>query len=456
MYKRGEYIKNYRPRYFRLTSSGELLGYKNKPEGSDNAREPVENKFSIKDCTVTKGKDSEKFAKFNLKCLQYETFVERKFSCATVEERDNWVQVLQDHTKHLLDAAKPASAIGDLLEESLGPTENTKKSLDDFEIMKVLGKGTFGKVYMAKEKASGEVFAIKVLRKDVVIQKEEIAHTMTEGRVLRMSQHPFLTSLHYSFQTDDRLCFVMDYVKGGELFFHIARERKFTEPRARFYGCEITLALEYLHKQNVVYRDLKLENLLLDHEGHIKITDFGLCKEQIKYGDTCKTFCGTPEYLAPEILDDRDYGRAVDWWGLGVVLYEMLCGKLPFYNKNHETLFEMIVMSEVKYPNNISPDAKSILAGLLTKEPTKRLGGGARGAAELKEHAFHASVNWDDAYNKLIPPPFVPTVESLEDTSNFDTMFTNETPNFTPVNTGVLEDNNYTFNEFTYVAKPEM
>ncbi|XP_010083456.1 PREDICTED: RAC-beta serine/threonine-protein kinase-like, partial [Pterocles gutturalis] len=201
-----------------------------------------------------------------------------------------------------------------------------KATMNDFDYLKLLGKGTFGKVILVREKATGRYYAMKILRKEVIIAKDEVAHTVTESRVLQNTRHPFLTALKYAFQTNDRLCFVMEYANGGELFFHLSRERVFTEDRARFYGAEIVSALEYLHSRDVVYRDIKLENLMLDKDGHIKITDFGLCKEGITDGATMKTFCGTPEYLAPEVLEDNDYGRAVDWWGLGVVMYEMMCG----------------------------------------------------------------------------------------------------------------------------------
>lgn len=452
LFKRGEYIKNYRRRYFILTDDGQFRGYKQQP--SPKSLEMPENDFSVKECEVMIDPNaSKKFQKFTVRCLQYETFVERRFSSETKSDRDEWVKVISETTEALkLTTHKSVDQENSLLEESLGCQTNVKRKLEDFEMLKVLGKGTFGKVFLAREKATSSIFAIKVLRKDVVIQKEEIAHTMTEGRVLRMSQHPFLTRLHYSFQTEDRLCFVMDYVRGGELFFHIAKERKFSEHRSRFYAAEITLALEFLHSNNVVYRDLKLENLLLDEEGHIKIADFGLCKEQITYGDTCRTFCGTPEYLAPEIIDDQDYGHAVDWWGLGVVLYEMLCGRLPFYSKSHDTLFDLILNQEVKYPSTLTPTGKSILMGLLNKNPSHRLGGSTRGATDVKNHTFFGGMNWQDMYEKKVKPPFVPhiNVDNDDDTSNFDTMFTDETPNFTPVNEGVLDEHQFT--EFTYVA----
>ncbi|KAG8523461.1 RAC-gamma serine/threonine-protein kinase [Galemys pyrenaicus] len=187
-----------------------------------------------------------------------------------------------------------------------------------------------------------------------------------------------------------------------QLFFHLSRERVFSEDRTRFYGAEIVSALDYLHSGKIVYRDLKLENLMLDKDGHIKITDFGLCKEGITDAATMKTFCGTPEYLAPEVLEDNDYGRAVDWWGLGVVMYEMMCGRLPFYNQDHEKLFELILMEDIKFPRTLSSDAKSLLSGLLIKDPNKRLGGGPDDAKEIMRHSFFSGVNWQDVYDKKV------------------------------------------------------
>ncbi|KAE8300620.1 RAC-gamma serine/threonine-protein kinase [Larimichthys crocea] len=267
-----------------------------------------------------------------------------------------------------------------------------RKTMNDFDYLKLLGKGTFGKVILVREKASGTYYAMKILKKEVIIAKDEVAHTLTESRVLKNTRHPFLTSLKYSFQTKDRLCFVMEYVNGGELFFHLSRERVFSEDRTRFYGAEIVSALDYLHSAKIVYRDLKLENLMLDKDGHIKITDFGLCKEGITDTATMKTFCGTPEYLAPEVLEDNDYGRAVDWWGLGV----------------------------------------SLLSGLLIKDPNKRLGGGPDDAKEIMRHSFFGTVDWQDVYDKKLVPPFQPQVSSETDTRYFDEEFTAQTITITP------------------------
>lgn len=299
---------------------------------------------------------------FIIRGLQWTVVVERMFYVESNEEREDWIAAIRSVAENL----KVTEEEGGLLEK-----EKKKVSLDDFEFLKVLGKGTFGKVILCKEKTTNHLYAIKILKKQVIIAKDEVAHTLTENRVLQTTKHPFLTQLKYSFQTPDRLCFVMEYVNGGELFFHLSRERIFSEDRTRFYGAEIISALGYLHENNIVYRDLKLENLLLDKDGHIKIADFGLCKEEMYYGASTKTFCGTPEYLAPEVLEDNDYGRAVDWWGTGVVMYEMMCGRLPFYNRDHDILFELILLQQVKFPRTLSEDATSLLSGLLVKDPNK-------------------------------------------------------------------------------------
>uniref|UniRef100_A0A1I7T5U6 non-specific serine/threonine protein kinase n=1 Tax=Caenorhabditis tropicalis TaxID=1561998 RepID=A0A1I7T5U6_9PELO len=243
--------------------------------------------------------------------------------------------------------------------------------------------------------------------------------------------------LKYSFQTNDRLCFVMEFAIGGDLYYHLNREVQmnkegFMESRARFYGAEIVLALGYLHANNIVYRDLKLENLLLDKDGHIKIADFGLCKEEISFGDKTSTFCGTPEYLAPEVLEDNDYGRCVDWWGVGVVMYEMMCGRLPFYSKDHNKLFELIMGGDLRFPSKLSQHAKTLLTGLLVKDPSQRMGGGPDDALEICRAEFFRPVDWEAMYRKEIEPPYKPNVRSETDTSYFDNEFTSQAVQLTP------------------------
>ncbi|XP_059362119.1 RAC-beta serine/threonine-protein kinase [Carassius carassius] len=439
LHKRGEYIKTWRPRYFILKSDGSFIGYKEKPETSDHNQPPLNN-FSVAECQLMKT-ERPRPNTFVIRCLQWTTVIERTFHVESNAEREEWIRAIQAVANGLksreeeepmdINFGSPGDNSLEGMEAAIAKSR-TKVTMNDFDYLKLLGKGTFGKVILVREKATGMYYAMKILRKEVIIAKDEVAHTITESRVLQSTRHPFLTTLKYAFQTRDRLCFVMEYANGGELFFHLSRERVFTEDRARFYGAEIVSALEYLHSKDVVYRDLKLENLMLDIDGHIKITDFGLCKEGITNEATMKTFCGTPEYLAPEVLEDNDYGRAVDWWGLGVVMYEMMCGRLPFYNQDHERLFELILMEEIRFPRNLSPEAKALLAGLLKKDPKQRLGGGPEDAKEVMTHKFFSSMNWYDVLQKKLSPPFKPQVTSETDTRYFDDEFTAQTITVTP------------------------
>ncbi|EHB16408.1 RAC-gamma serine/threonine-protein kinase [Heterocephalus glaber] len=225
----------------------------------------------------------------------------------------------------------------------------------------------------------------------------------------------------------------MEYVNGGELFFRLSSERVFSEDHTRFFGADIVSALDYLHSRKIMKHDLKLENLMLDKDVHIKLTGFGLCKEGITDAATMKTFCGTEEYLAPEVLEDSNYGRAVDWWGLGVVTYEMMCGRLPFYNQNHEKLFELILMEDIKFPQTLSSDAISLLSGLMKKDPNKCLGGGPDDAKQIMRPSFFSEVNWQDVYDKKLVPPFKPQATSETDTRYFDEEFTAQTITITPL-----------------------
>ncbi|XP_070798418.1 RAC-alpha serine/threonine-protein kinase isoform X2 [Pituophis catenifer annectens] len=417
LHKRGEYIKTWRPRYFLLKNDGTFIGYKERPQDVDQRESPLNN-FSVAKCQLMKT-ERPKPNTFIIRCLQWTTVIERTFHVETPEEREEWTKAIQTVADSLkkqeeenmdFRSGSPSDNSGaEEMEISMTKPKH-KVTMNEFEYLKLLGKGTFGKVILVKEKATGRYYAMKILKKEVIVAKDEVAHTLTENRVLQNSRHPFLT-----------------------LFFHLSRERVFSEDRARFYGAEIVSALDYLHSEkNVVYRDLKLENLMLDKDGHIKITDFGLCKEGIKDGATMKTFCGTPEYLAPEVLEDNDYGRAVDWWGLGVVMYEMMCGRLPFYNQDHEKLFELILMEEIRFPRTLSPEAKSLLSGLLKKDPKQRLGGGPDDAKEIMQHKFFSGIVWQDVYEKKLVPPFKPQVTSETDTRYFDEEFTAQMITITP------------------------
>ncbi|CAH7376767.1 Akt2 [Phodopus roborovskii] len=423
LHKRGEYIKTWRPRYFLLKSDGSFIGYKERPEAPDQTLPPLNN-FSVAECQLMKT-ERPRPNTFVIRCLQWTTVIERTFHVDSPDEREEWMRTIQmvanslkhrdpgDRAIESTCGSPSDSAPSEMMEVAVSKAR-TKVTMNDFDYLKLLGKGTFGKVILVREKATGRYYAMKILRKEVIIAKDEVAHTVTESRVLQNTRHPFLTALKYAFQTHDRLCFVMEYANGGELFFHLSRERVFTEDRARFYGAEIVSALEYLHSRDVVYRDIK-------------------------------------------VLEDNDYGRAVDWWGLGVVMYEMMCGRLPFYNQDHERLFELILMEEIRFPRTLGPEAKSLLAGLLKKDPKQRLGGGPSDAKEVMEHRFFLSINWQDVVQRKLLPPFKPQVTSEVDTRYFDDEFTAQSITVTPPDRydslGSLElDQRTHFPQFSYSA----
>jgi protein-serine/threonine kinase len=315
------------------------------------------------------------------------------------------------------------------VEVSYQKPQKNKFGPDDFEILKLIGKGTFGQVFQVRKKDTGRIYAMKVLQKKVIVQKKEIAHTVGERNILvrtAMTDSPFIVGLKFSFQTASDLYLVTDYMSGGELFWHLQKEGRFDEKRAKFYIAELILALQHLHQHDIVYRDLKPENILLDANGHIALCDFGLSKANLTKNDTTNTFCGTTEYLAPEVLlDEAGYTKMVDFWSLGVLVFEMCCGWSPFYAEDTQQMYKNIAFGKVRFPRDtLSQEGRSFVKGLLNRNPKHRLGA-TDDAEELKSHPFFADIDWEALQKKLISPPFKPKLKSETDTSNFDPEFTN-------------------------------
>ncbi|XP_060244031.1 ribosomal protein S6 kinase alpha-5 isoform X2 [Meriones unguiculatus] len=337
-----------------------------------------------------------------------------------------------------------------------------KVGIENFELLKVLGTGAYGKVFLVRKISghdAGKLYAMKVLKKATIVQKAKTTeHTRTERQVLEhIRQSPFLVTLHYAFQTETKLHLILDYINGGELFTHLSQRERFTEHEVQIYVGEIVLALEHLHKLGIIYRDIKLENILLDSNGHVVLTDFGLSKEFVAdETERAYSFCGTIEYMAPDIVRGGDSGhdKAVDWWSLGVLMYELLTGASPFTvdgEKNSQAeISRRILKSEPPYPQEMSATAKDLLQRLLMKDPKKRLGCGPRDAEEIKEHLFFQKINWDDLAAKKVPAPFKPVIRDELDVSNFAEEFTEMDPTYSPA--ALPQSSERLFQGYSFVA----
>jgi serine/threonine protein kinase len=336
-------------------------------------------------------------------------------------------------------------------------------SKKDFKIIKTVGRGSFGKVLLVKYHMDERLYAMKILRKDIIRQTNQVFHTKTEREILARVDHEFIVKLKFAFQTNEKLYLVTDFMQGGELFYHLHKEGRFSESKAQFYASEIVLAIDYLHKNQIIYRDLKPENILLDSYGHIKITDFGLSKFIFSYDNyKAYTICGTPEYLAPEILTGNGYDKNVDWWSLGCLIYEMLCGVSPFKFNKESKLEVKLYEKKVECPFYFSEASKRLILNLLQLDPSKRLGSGKMDAEEIKNHEFFAGFDWNEVEKKNVVPPFRPALKSSDDLIYFDKIFTEEDPVDTPSEKAIFpvrsnyDDINNKYGGFTYKASDDI
>ncbi|CDK24622.1 unnamed protein product [Kuraishia capsulata CBS 1993] len=314
------------------------------------------------------------------------------------------------------------SVTPDAVQQSLLPQRSTvskgKYSLKDFHIMRTLGTGSFGRVHLVRSVHNGRYYAIKVLKKAQVIRMKQVEHTNDERRMLKVVEHPFLIRMWGTFQDAKNLFMVMDYIEGGELFSLLRKSQRFPNPVAKFYAAEVTLALEYLHSHNIIYRDLKPENILLDRNGHIKITDFGFAKE---VETVTWTLCGTPDYIAPEVITTKPYNKSVDWWSLGILIFEMLAGYTPFYDQTPMKTYEKILAGKIHYPSIMHPDAVDLLSKLITADLTRRLGNLQNGPADIRGHPWFSEVVWEKLLSKDIETPYEPPITAgVGDSSLFD------------------------------------
>eukprot|EP01098_Paradermamoeba_levis_P005560 TRINITY_DN2344_c0_g1_i1.p1 TRINITY_DN2344_c0_g1~~TRINITY_DN2344_c0_g1_i1.p1 ORF type:complete len:458 (-),score=177.99 TRINITY_DN2344_c0_g1_i1:206-1489(-) len=388
--KEGGRVKTWKRRFISLTATG--LTYQKDPNDEVLGNIPL---AQITDVKIADRKDK----KF---CIALVTPERVYFLCAETDtEMQSW-----------LDAFKKAKT-----------KESGKVSLEDFELLKKIGEGSFGQVMQVKKKDDGQIYAMKILNKSAVVKNDEIQHAKSEKAILQKINSPFLVNLYYTFQDDKNLFFVMDFINGGEMFYHLQNESRFDEQRTKFYVAEIAIGLDYLHSQGVIYRDLKPENVLLAADGHVKMTDFGISKAGLLgKNDRTQTFCGTPEYLAPEVIKGEPYGKEIDWWSLGTIMYEMLTGAPPFMEEDVQKMYVKILKAPIDMPDGLSSDGRSLLLQLLERDPKKRL----KDFETLKKHPFFKDINWEKLYNKQLTPPYVPPVKSATSTDMIDEGFTSQ------------------------------
>ncbi|XP_036405232.1 protein kinase C delta type-like [Megalops cyprinoides] len=333
--------------------------------------------------------------------------------------------------------------------EEKGEKVNSCHPVENFDFRKVLGKGSFGKVMLAEMRGSGEHFAIKVLKKDNIVINSLVENTKVEQRVLALAvENPFLAHLYTSFQTKEYIFFVMEYVNGGDLFFHIEEKGCFDFLSTQFYAAEMTCGLQFLHKNGVIHRDLKLENVMLDREGHIKFVDFGLCKDNMFGEKHTFTFCDSEHYIAPEIFQGKEYSFPVDWWSFGVLVFEMLIGEFPFHGDNVVELTISVCTETPQYPSWINQESKDFLEKLLERDPTLRLGA----AGHIRAHPFFENIDWPALEKREVEPPFKPLMEDPYDCRYFSQDFLSEMARFSQCAGGsIISTDQLAFSDFSYI-----
>ena len=355
--------------------------------------------------------------------------------------------------KKLLGRESDPTSVNELIDKQEDNPLGIKLSYSDFDKLKVLGKGSFGEVLLVRLKANNKFYAMKILTKKQVKLRHQEVHTKAERDLMVRINCPFIVNIKFAFQDNIKLYIITEFMQGGEMFFHLHKEKRFSNEKTRFYIIEIILAIEFLHKNKMLYRDLKPENIMVDSNGHIKLTDFGLSKMVKKQKDKAFTICGTPQYLAPEILSDDGYDSTVDWWSLGCVMYEMLVGKAPFRIPKGSYLTAELYKKKITIPEFVTEEAKDLISSLLVPNPKKRLGYGPDGAKKIKEHEYFSGINWEDAWNKNLEPPFVPILKSETDLTYFDKMFTEEKIEGSKVSEVPSSIANSDYKGFTFVTE---
>ena len=460
----GHIFKNWRERWFVLEDH--LLKYYKaedlKSDGSvlSNLGE-LKGVIALQGCTVEAADATVAHGKqfcFKITPMSHKIFLIEANDAAT---RDAWISAIRTNSQlgggnH---GGSGAAGSSGQAEEPDGASvknmvgDDSTVTLGDFELLKVIGRGTYGKVMQVRRRNTDEVYAMKVLKKENIFARndpKDLQHTIAERNVLALintAEHPFILGLKFAFHTPAKLYYVLNFCNGGDLYYLLLRCKKFKESQARFYAGEVFLALEHLHSLGVIYRDLKPENVLLDSDGHVKLTDFGLSKES----QTADTFCGTPVYLAPEIWLRKTYAFEVDWWSLGCVLFEMVSGLPPFWGDTIKDVYKKVINSTPKFPP-MTPECQSCIERLLHREPQQRLGVHNNGA-DIRSHEFFKDLSWEALMTKQVRPPFKSKSAGQDDTANFHKAFTTQRPidSMTSPDNALTREQEAHFEGFDYV-----